>query len=162
VKLGIYINADDIEERLRRTHSLSLPNLNISFDTEDIQAYFKNSTFAPIKLDKHDLWKSFKVHDGELIISEAISINSYLAADLAEFLRQTIVAASLSFSFETVMSDARKIDFLRATKNSGYRIYLNYFSTKDPMININRVGLRIEKQGHAVDPSLIEKRYYRS
>jgi predicted ABC-type ATPase len=81
---------------------------------------------------------------------------------LAEFIRQNLVAASLSFSFETVMSDPRKVDFLDFAKKLGYRVYLYYFSTKDPMININRVNLRMAQHGHPVDPQIIESRYYRS
>lgn len=60
------------------------------------------------------------------------------------------------------MSDPKKIEFLKSAKKSGYRIYLYYFSTKYPMINVNRVSLRMAQHGHAVDPQIIENRYYRS
>lgn len=156
------MNADDIEQTLSQNHSLSLVDFGFAFDTEQVQRHFQRSTFSPTKLANKNLWENFTVDSERLIVSRTLSINSYIAADLAEFLRQNLVSASLSFSFETVMSDPKKIDFLKSAKKSGYRVYLYYFSTKDPMINISRVSLRMAQHGHAVDPKIIESRYYRS
>ncbi len=162
IKLGVYVNADDIEQILKENKCLSLADFSISFNTAQIQHHFQLSTFSPVKLNMKNLWENFTVEEGKLIISEKLHMNSYIAADIAEFIRQNLVITSISFSFETVMSDPRKIDFLKSAKESGYRIYFYYFSTKDPLININRVKLRMAQDGHPVDSQIIENRYYRS
>lgn len=162
IKLGYYVNADDIEQNLKLNYFLEFNEFGITITTEQIQAYFKDSKFAPIKLSNIDLWKNFTIENNTLIVDNSLSINSYIAADLAEFIRQTLLADGLSFSYETVMSDVKKIDFLQKAKDAGYRIYLYYFATEDPSINVRNVTLRVLQKGHAVDEELIKARYYRS
>ncbi len=162
LSLGYYINADDIELQLAKTNSLNITSFGISFDTNDIQSYFKHSTFSPVRLDNKDLWRSFIVENNFLFIDDALSINSYIADDIAEFIRQLLLKNNQSFSYETVMSDKKKIEFLKQAKEAGYRIYLYYFSTEDPLINKNRVDVRVLQNGHNVDQDIIEKRYYKS
>jgi len=162
IKLGYYVNADDIEQNLKLNYYLAFNEFGITVTTDQIQTYFKNSTFAPVKLNNIDLWNSFTIENNTLLLNKNLSINSYIAADLAEFIRQTLLADGLSFSYETVMSDANKIDFLQKAKDAGYRIYLYYFATEDPSINVRNVTLRVLQKGHAVDEELIKARYYRS
>lgn len=131
-------------------------------NTIHIQEYFKHSTFAPVKLNLPDLWKDFTVNENTLSIATSLDINSYIAADLAEYIRQQLLEAGLSFSYETVMSDEKKIEFLIKAKEAGYWIYLYFFCTKDPLINISRVDGRVVQNGHAVPAKVIEDRYYRS
>ena len=83
-------------------------------------------------------------------------MNSYIAADIAEFIRQELLTEGLSFSFETVTSDLSKVDFLNLAKKKGYRIYLYYFSTEDPLINRSRVNVRVLQKGHAVSEEMIQ------
>lgn len=162
IRLGAYVNADEIEKSLEKTKELSLTPFSISFTTKEIQDYFRNSEFSPIKTKSPDLWKSFQVENHNLIIDPNLPMNSYIAADLAECIRQTLLKENISFAFETVMSDRRKLDLLRLAKNSGYKIYLYFFCTADPEINKNRVAIRVEEKGHNVAPEKIEERYYRS
>jgi predicted ABC-type ATPase len=54
------------------------------------------------------------------------------------------------------------VDFLNLAKKKGYRIYLYYFSTEDPLINRSRVNVRVLQKGHAVSEEIIERRYFRS
>lgn len=54
------------------------------------------------------------------------------------------------FTIETVMSDVRKMDYIRLAKQSGYRIYLYFVSTQDVEINIGRVAQRVQLGGHDV------------
>jgi len=162
IKLGFYVNADDIERSLREEYFIDLSEFGISITTNQIQEYFKRSTFSPVKLSNPHLWEYFSIENNILKINRALSINSYIAADLAELIRQTLLDNKLSFSYETVMSDEKKIDFLHAAKAAGYRIYLYYFATEDPIINVNRVKLRVAQHGHPVDPAIIESRYYKS
>jgi predicted ABC-type ATPase len=161
-KLGIYVNADEIEKTLKKEYFLDINNYKIQFKTEEIQEFFQNSTFSPIKSQNPNLWQSFTVRENKLILNEKLEINSYITADLAEFLRQRLFNENMSFSFETVMSDERKITFLRSVKDFGYTIYLYYFCTVDPEINKNRVEIRVKENGHSVPIEKIEERYFRS
>lgn len=103
---------------------------------------------------------SFKKNS--IVVNKVEEINSYVAADLAEFIRLELVNAGLSFTFETVMSYNGKLDFISSAKKQGYRIYLYFISTEDPSININRVAVRVAQKGHKVQKRKIRNRYYKS
>jgi len=160
-KLGYYVNADDIEQILRKKGSLSFEQFGLEITTIQIQEYFMRSGFAPVRLENPKLWENFEIEKNQLTINKKQKLNSYIAADIAEFIRQNLLQSGYSFSYETVMSDKKKISFLRKAKKSGYRIYLYYFATEDPLININRVKVRMAQSGHAVKKEIIEKRYYK-
>ena len=162
LKLGYYVNADDIEKELKASHTLNMSDFGIEITTRQIRYYFKKSTFAPVKLNDPTIGSHFKIVNNILSVSTELKLNSYIAADLAELIRQQLLKSKRSFSFETVMSDANKIDFLKKAKREGFIIYLYFFATEDPIININRVALRVAQSGHSVDPVTIEKRYYKS
>jgi len=162
LKLGYYVNADDIEKELKTSHTLNISHFGIKITTRQIRCYFKNSTFAPLKLNDPNIGGHFTVKNNVLSVSTALKLNSYIAADLAEFIRQQLLKTQGSFSFETVMSDANKIKFLKKAKRKGLTIYLYFFATEDPIININRVALRVAQHGHPVNAATIKKRYYKS
>ena len=67
-----------------------------------------------------------------------------------------------SFTFETVMSSPDKIELLKLAQKLGYRTYLYFIATKDPLINISRVRNRVKDGGHPVPEDKIVSRYYRS
>lgn len=161
-KLGYYINADDIEKLLRTRHALDLYKFGLATTTLQVQSYFKKSKFAPLKLNDPTLWENFTVVNNKLILDKNIKIDSYIAADIAEFIRQNILKLKRSFSYETVMSDKKKIAFLKKAKKEGYRIYLYFFATEDPLINIRRVKVRVKQNGHDVKEDIVKKRYYKS
>jgi predicted ABC-type ATPase len=162
LKLGVCVNADDLEKELKNSGSLNFYDFNILSSTLEIQDYFIKSNFSPTKINDGELWKDFSVAENKLSISPTRPVNSYIAADLAEYIRQKLLHSGESFSFETVMSDSKKIEFLKKAKTEGYRIYLYYFSTEDPIINKNRVKDRVAQDGHPVDDDIIEKRYFKS
>jgi len=159
---GEYINADDIEALLIKDRALLLTKYHIASDTSSIQDFFKKSSLSPFKLDWPDIWEEFKIEENRLLINDSLNINSYIAADIAEFLRHCLLQAGMSFTYETVMSHKGKLDFMRLAKEQGYRIYLYYIATDDPDINISRVNIRIAQDGHAVKPEIIRSRYYKS
>ena len=96
------------------------------------------------------------------VLSTTTHIDSYLAADLAEFIRQNLLANDLSFSYETVMSHPHKIAFMEKARANGYRVYLYFVAIEDPLINIGRVQVRVEQEGHGVEKEKITKRYFKS
>lgn len=160
IPLGVYINADDIEQSLEKTKTLAFYEYQLTIDEIKLQDFFRSSIFSPIKRNEPNLWKKLFVMDNVLHI-ETIA-DSYLAADIAEFLRQQLLENNISFSYETVMSHKNKIDFLQKARESGYRVYLCYIATEDVEINLSRVNVRVAQQGHAVAPDVIKSRYYRS
>jgi len=89
-------------------------------------------------------------------------LDSYLAADLAEFLRQSLMNKGVSFTFETVMSHTSKINFMKEARINGFKVYLYFVATEDFEINISRVNLRVSQDGHPVPSEKIKERYIKS
>lgn len=162
INFGVYINADDIEKRLLEGRPIMFNDFKLQLKTKFVQAFFKSSKLSPIKHNNEAFWKNISIYENQLIINPSVQIDSYLAADIAELIRQQLIIANLPFTYETVMSHPTKIDFLMKAKKLGYRIYLYFIATEDPSININRVKVRIAQHGHPVDPEVVEKRYYKS
>ncbi|MGN0891203.1 MAG: zeta toxin family protein [Candidatus Spyradenecus sp.] len=84
------------------------------------------------------------------------------AAQLAERQRYACLEKGDDFAFETVFSTQDKLDFLRKAKARGYFIRFFFVGTESPMINIERVALRVLKGGHTVAIPKIIERYSRS
>lgn len=160
IRFGVYVNADDIESSLNNINQLNFKNFKLKIDQNEIQNYFKKSQFSPVKRNEENLWSKLEIKNN--ILSVNTFIDSYLAADLSDFIRQQLLLNNLSFTYETVMSHESKIDFLQLAKEKGYKVYLYYVATEDPLINIRRVELRVTQNGHAVNPLVTENRYYKS
>lgn len=84
------------------------------------------------------------------------------AMPYAEKLRERFMESGLSFSFETVFSDTRKLGELDRYKSRGYRIAAVLVGTGSPEINKERALIRESEGGHHVPPDKIESRYYKS
>lgn len=160
VELGVYVNADEIETELAKTNIIDFSLYQLTITDQQLKYFFRLSTFSPNKRNEPDLWAKLEVKDNVLNI--ATKVDSYLAADLAEFIRQQLLQNGLSFTYETVMSHAGKIDFFEKAIESGYRVYLYYVATEYPEINISRVNIRVAQKGHAVPPEVVKDRYYKS
>lgn len=160
VDLGKYVNADEIESLLRRNGQLSLNEFDLTITEEYIQNFFRNSLFAPIRRKENDLWTKIHVENNTIICDT--KIDSYLAADIAELLRRELLKHDISFTYETVMSHAGKVEFMLEAKKRGFRVYLYYIATIDPRINISRINVRVAQHGHYVPEELVIARYYKS
>lgn len=160
VNLGTYVNADEIEQYLKHNKQLDFSLFNITVSKQDLIDFFRISTFAPLKRNEPDLYQHFNVNENFLITTA--TIDSYLAADLAEYIRQKLLLEGQSFTYETVMSHPQKIDFLKLAIENGYKVYLYFIATEDPEINISRVNVRVAQNGHNVEPEIIKKRYFKS
>lgn len=160
VTLGVYVNADDIESLLSKNKSLNFNDYHLSISDELVKNFFRNSKFSPQKRYELDLWMKLKVSDN--ILSVSTTIDSYLAADIAEFIRQQLLLHDVSFTYETVMSHKGKIDFLKEAQEKGYKVYLYFIATEDSDINISRIKFRVEQQGHNVAPEIVRSRYLKS
>ena len=160
IPFGVYINADDIEVQLAASKILLFSSFQLNISQRQLQDFFQKSTFSPIKRNEPDLWTKIVVEKNILRINT--KIDSYLAADIAEFIRQELLASEISFSYETVMSHKSKIDFMEYAIKKGFKVYLYYIATEDPEINISRVNVRVAQNGHAVAPETIKDRYFKS
>ncbi len=166
--LGVYVNADEIEQQLRATGALDLGAFGLRMTTEEARAALRASSLfqhvvkAAPELDA--LAEAAHVRaDGALAFPER-SDHPYLAAVLAEVVREALVATGASFSFETVLSAPvnDKADLLKRARAAGYRVELYYVSTVAPSINVARVRSRVAKGGHPVPEEKVVSRYTRS
>lgn len=160
ISFGVYVNADDIESLLKESNVLLFNTYQLTIAQSQLQTFFRESQFAPIKRKEPDLWSKLNIKENVLHISTFV--DSYLAADLAEFIRQQLLANDISFTYETVMSHESKLVFIQQAKEKNYRVYVYFVATEDPEINISRVNVRVAQKGHAVAPEIIKNRYYKS
>ena len=133
---------------------------NVDCSNDSLRQHFHNSALA-IRAGIVDLFDHLTVN-GEFLSIPKQAANSYLASILADFIRQQLVKRRLSFTFETVMSSADKVDLLAKARIEGFRTYLYYIATDDPAINVWRVKRRVELGGHNVPTDKIISRYHRS
>ena len=158
--LGVYINPDEIEKEIAERDFLDLKNYQVDTTASEILAFFN----ASVLLDKAGLLDeaaSLSFNDDKLNFF-SVSVNSYFASVAADFIRHKLLERGISFTFETVMSSADKISFLQKAQQRGFRTYLYFVATDDPIINISRVRNRVRLGGHPVPDDKVISRYARS
>lgn len=158
--LGVYINPDDIEKDIRQFDVLDLSAYGVCSTAEAIRAFFARSSLLR-RAELLDEAAALRFNDNKLIFHN-VEVNAYFAAVAADFLRQSLLAAGVSFTLETVMSSPDKIALLQQAQAQGFRTYLYYVATEDPDINISRVQNRVGQGGHPVPQDKIVERYHRS
>ena len=149
-----------MEARITATGILDFSAFEIEVDNQDFQDF----------LSRSELIKSAKLIRKVQrlgIIDNRVSfrntpVDSYFTSADADFIRVKLLSIGKSFSFETVMSHPSKIDFLREVHAAGYRNYLYFIATKDPLINKSRVEARVKDGGHDVPAHKIKQRYLRT
>ena len=157
--LGVYINADEIEKEIKKNGFLDLYHYGITSDKKTVLSFFKNHPLLiKADFDDHD---QLKFTDNKIDFA-GVDVNSYYASVCADFIRHALLKAKVSFTFETVMSSRDKVDFLKKAQDAGYRTYLYFIATQDPLVNISRVHNRVKLGGHGVPRDKIVSRYYRS
>lgn len=160
IPLGVYVNADDIEAEMRKNRKLDFGAYQLVVVESEVQDFIRESGFSAVKRNEPYLFQKLTISNNCLI--PKTKIDSYLAADIAEFIRQMLLRDGKSFTYETVMSHEKKIEFIENAKAAGYRVYLYFFATSDPQINVNRIQLRVKQDGHDVSESIVYQRYERS
>lgn len=157
---GIYINADDIAQELKKG-KLNFKNYHINITSEEFIRIADSSGLINSNFKKPTFLKSFEIVKNQIRLKD-LGYLDRIAQIIAEFLRQKLLEENKKFSFETVFSHKSKVDFIRKARDKGYKVYLYYVSTKDPEINKYRVKVRVKKGGHDVPENKIEERYYKS
>lgn len=162
---GPFINADEIEAELKASQGrLELHDLGIGGEAVEVLEHIRQSLQAfglGERLDLPDLLEGMTL-DAAMTLWVPGPYNSYLAAALADAVRQKLLDEGLTFTFETVMSHRSKIAFMQKARERGYRVYLYFVATDDPAINIDRVRRRVLQDGHPVAPEKIIERYHKS
>ena len=163
--IGVFVNADEIEKQLADSGGcLQLRDLGITDEPAALLKRIKQrlKTFGlEQRLDLPSLLARATL-SGALTLWVPGPYNSYLAAALADAVRQELLRQGQTFTFETVMSHRSKIDFMWQARELGYRVYLYFVATDDPAINIDRVRRRVLRGGHPVEDDRVVDRYHKS
>lgn len=159
--IGYYINADEIEKKLKSDNYIQLSDYGIrNFDSIKFDEFIKqHSIIAKATSEGYEIDITI---DGNRIVNPNAKTHSYEAALLADFLRYELLNQEKKMTFETVMSHPSKLEFLKLSQSQGYKNYLYYVSTENPQINIARVEQRVKLGGHPVLETKIESRYFNS
>lgn len=107
--LGVYLNPDEIEDLIRRNGFLNVRDYGVRTTEEEILTFFANSTLLQ-KAGLQEEASTLSFNSGQLEF-QSVTVNSYFASVGADFLRQKLLSARISFSFETVM----QLAFARTT-----------------------------------------------
>lgn len=158
--LGVYINPDEIEKEIRERDYLDLKSFQVDTTAAEILAFF-NASVLLSQAGLRDEAACLRFNDDKLSFFE-VSVNSYFASVAADFIRHKLLERGTSFTFETVMSSADKVCFLQKAQQRGFRTYLYFVATDDPIINISRVRNRVRMGGHPVPDDKVIARYGRS
>ena len=154
----VYINADEIAKGLADGYSFA--NWPVAVCNSDFFSYVEKSSFSELlKLD--ELKANLAITDSMFIWNGGSKGLTYISACIADYLRNALVCSSSSFACETVFSHPSKIDFIRKAKENGFRVYLYFIATRDPLINQGRVENRVRSGGHDVPADKIVLRYSR-
>lgn len=158
IHLGVYVNADEIKKQLTSSGELDFKQFSLKADSKKIIKFIHGHHFCKNIANP----ESLKSDNNKLLLAKK-TVTAYWAAMIADYIRVQLVMEGRSFTFETVMSDPSKIDFMRYARKKGFRLYLYFISTEAPTINIDRIKFRVtENLGHPVPIRKVEKRYYKS
>jgi predicted ABC-type ATPase len=158
--LGIYLNADEIENSVRATGFLEIAALGLEATADEVLPFFRGSELLAAR-HLTEAASRMTYADGRLFFPPGV-INSYFASVAADFLRRKLLGEQRAFTLETVMSHPGKVELLQKAQAAGYRTYLYYVATDDPSINVSRVANRVALGGHPVPEDKIVSRYHKS
>jgi len=130
---SIYVNADDIESELISSACISFDKYEISITDVILKQYYEKSKQIIQERNETDLWELISLENNVLFIKENKNIKgSYLAGGIASLIRTQLLQNGFSFSFETVMSNPDKVQFMKHALNLGYKVRLFFIATNSP------------------------------
>ena len=157
VNLYRFLNADLLFAEVVQSHRTACP---FSIDNAELVQFVAQSTYP------REYKRPFE--SGEIYIDEedylhfsANGINSYSVAIVADFFKEQYLKHRISFSFETVFSHPAKIDILKRAQAVGFKTYMYFVATENPVINVNRIKERVALGGHDVPEEKTWSRYLR-
>lgn len=155
-----YVNADDLEKEAKATGFIDLSLFELGVTLPQLLE-FHTTHHLIIKKGLTEQAKNLNLTDAKVDYRN-VSMNSYFASVITDFIRQRLLDKRQSFTFETVMSHPSKVAFMKEAQALGYRTYLYFVSTEDPEINLDRVAIRVQEGGHPVPPDKVQERYTKS
>lgn len=162
VKLGEYVNADDIKVQLVKNRKIDFLSFHVHLDAEKFIKDFRNSSFAK-RIDDVDYTVSKVNFDGDVLtIDDDYDVEDYFVSFIASYIWDRLLETSNKFTVETVMSHESKLDFMDKAKKMGFKVYLYFVSLVDPELNKHRVQTRVAQGGHPVEDAKIVDRYNRT
>ena len=157
VNLYRFVNADLLFAEVVQSHRTACP---FSIDNAELVQFVAQSTYP------REYKRPFE--SGEIYIDEedylhfsANGINSYSVAIVADFFKEQYLKHRISFSFETMFSHPAKIAILRRAQAAGFKTYMYFVATENPVINVNRIKERVALGGHDVPEEKTRSRYLR-
>jgi len=98
------------------------------------------------------------------VLAEALRLEPYDAAELANAIRQQLFVERESFLFETVFSDpvGDKLGFLKTAAKEGYTVVLCFIGLPSPDVSEQRVAMRVSQGGHDVPSLKLVERFPRT
>lgn len=156
-----FVNADEIQASLSQKGVLNFDQFAIVLDKDTFIHQLETSSWAEKLTRIEDIKINIDVQKNRLHIPKEY-VDGYFSAFVADFIRSSMLNLVHQFTIETVLSDRRKLEYIKSAKSLGYSIYLYFVSTKDVEINIKRVSQRVSLGGHDVHEDKIRSRYQRS
>lgn len=159
---GPFVNADDIEKSFLDKGLVNLPAIyDLEIDDQTFTNFINSEGKTWVqKASLENSTISITSSNGILVLKGKPS--PYDAALAADFIRHQLLLKGETFTFETVLSHSSKIEFLKESRDKGYKNYLYFICTIDPALNIERVYQRVRLGGHSVPEDRIMKRYKES
>ena len=156
--LGEYVNPDELELDLLSSDGLNLRKL-FELDAEPFLQYVRTAYIGTADLGLVLQSISF---ERDVLRCSVPELASHLASPLSSFVRNSLREGGVSHTFETVMSSRDKVEYLCRSREMGFRTYLYYIATEDPLINQSRIEHRVLAGGHSVPAAKVASRYSRS
>jgi predicted ABC-type ATPase len=156
-QLHHFLNADDISRDLQEGRGIALAFLGQPITVEQVRNALTTGGRVPAD---HPFFRYAEIV-GDRLLAPADACDGYVAAAIVDFLRDELLAAGRSFSFETVMSHRSKIDDFARARALGYRTYVYFIATESSHLNVYRVKNRVTLGGHDVPEDKIVERYQR-
>lgn len=152
-----WINADEIEISLRS----GIFELDPQCGSIDPRSFLIELSAAPRVGVTHPFIVAAQSAGGKIACNPH-TVDSYVAASIADLLRAHFLNRGDSFSFERVMSHPSKIEFLQRAQAAGYFVYLYFVATRTVEVNLSRIQNRVQLGQHAVPEQKVIDRYARS
>jgi len=161
VNLGVYVNADEIAARLRKTRRLDLKDFKVVADRSSFRRFAVRSGLLSSRFPGHRMVSEHRFVNSEFRLIRTRHLEHF-AQLLASFLCDRLLEQRIQFSFETVFSHESKLAFMQRARDAGFKVYLYFIATNSPEINVDRVRIRVDAGGHNVPKDKIIERYGRS
>jgi predicted ABC-type ATPase len=162
VKLGTYINADEIKVQLTNQRHLDFSLYGLLLHKDSFIDSLINSTWSKRMINVECALSHIYFENNCIRLSDSYVPDDYFVSFIASYIRDELLEISNKFTIETVMSHPSKLEFIKKAKEKGFKVYLYFVSLADPALNKHRVKTRVLAGGHDVDADKIEQRYYRT